>query len=116
MRVLPGHDVPHGLRLQLPDEYEDAAAQYQRWVDLDNGDLLQAAEGEYAAVITLDTSLIHQQDVGTWDIGIIIDIHPIVPDHLQRQMGKVRSALPIAAEGQRPVVVREGGIDLLSSQ
>jgi hypothetical protein len=31
-------------------------------------------------------------------------------------MGKVRSALTVVAEKQRTVVVREGGIDLLSSQ
>jgi hypothetical protein len=35
---------------------------------------------------------------------------------LERQMDKVRSALTIAAEGQRTVVVRESGIDLPSSQ
>jgi predicted nuclease of predicted toxin-antitoxin system len=117
MRVLLDHDVPHGLRLQFPNEHEVVTAQYQGWADLDNGDLLQAAEGEYAAVVTLDTNLVHQQDVETRDIGIvIIDVHPIVPDHLERQMGKVRSALSIAVEGQRIVVVREDGIDLLSSQ
>ena len=91
--------------------------QYQRWADLNNGDLLQAAEREYTVLVTLDTNLVHQQDVGTWDIGIvIIDVYPIVPDHLERQMDKVRSALTIAAEGQRTVVVRESGIDLPSSQ
>jgi predicted nuclease of predicted toxin-antitoxin system len=117
MRVLLDHDVPHGLRPEFPDEYEVVTAQYQGWADLDNGDLLQAAEGEYTVLVTLDTNLVHQQEVGTRDIGIvIIDVHPIVPDHLERQMGKVRSALTIAAEGQRTVVVWEGGIDLLSSQ
>ena len=117
MRVLLDHDVPHGLRPEFPDEYEVVTAQYQGWADLDNGDLLQAAEGEYTVLVTLDTNLVHQQDVGTRDIGtVIIDVHPIVPNHLERQMGKVRSALTIAGEGQRPVVVREGGVDFLSSQ
>jgi hypothetical protein len=46
MRVLLDHDVPHGLRLQFPDEHEVVTAQYQGWADLNNGDLLQAAEGE----------------------------------------------------------------------
>ena len=46
MRVLLDYDVPHGLRLQFPDEHEVVTAQYQGWADLNNGDLLQAAEGE----------------------------------------------------------------------
>jgi len=54
MRVLLDHDVPHGLRLQFPNEHEVVTAQYQGWADLDNGDLLQAAEGEYAVLVTLD--------------------------------------------------------------
>lgn len=37
--------------------------------DLDNGELPQAAEGEYAVLVTLDTNLIYPQDVGTREIG-----------------------------------------------
>ncbi|WP_103028043.1 DUF5615 family PIN-like protein [Salinibacter altiplanensis] len=117
MRVLLDHDVPHSLRSEFPDEHEVVTAQYQGRADLDNGDLLRAAEGKYGVLVTLDTNLIHQQDVQAREIGVvIIDVHPIVHDHLQRHMGKVRSALPIAAEEQRTVVVQEDGIGLLSSQ
>jgi hypothetical protein len=56
-----------------------------------------------------------RQDVSSWEIGImVIDVHPIVPSHLDRHMEKVRSALSIAAEDLGTVVVREGGIGLLS--
>lgn len=89
----------------------------QGWADLDNGELPQAAEGEYAVLVTLDTNLIYPQDVGTREIGVVlIDVHPIIPDPLKRHMDKVRSALSIAAERRTVIVVREGGIDFLSSQ
>jgi predicted nuclease of predicted toxin-antitoxin system len=113
MRILLDHDVPHGLRSQLPKDHEVVTAQYQGWGDLDNGELLRAAETEYAVLVTLDTNLIYQQDVGSWGIGaVIIDVHPIVPDHLEQHIGRVRSALSIAAEEQRAVVVREDSVDL----
>jgi len=116
MRVLLDHDVPHSLRSEFSDEHEVVTAQYQRWADLDNGDLLRAADGEYAVLVILDTNLIHQQDIGKREIGVfIIDLHPIVPDHLEQHLGKIRSAVPIATGRQATVVVREGGIDLPSS-
>jgi hypothetical protein len=56
---------------------------------------------------------LHQQEVGDREIGVvIIDVHPIVPAHLAKHMGKIRSAPPIAAEEQRAVVVGEDGISV----
>lgn len=115
MRVLLDHDVPHSFRPQLPEAHEVVTAQYQGWADYDDDDLLAAAEQEFTVLITLDTNLIHQQDVGPRALGIVvIDVHPVVPDHLAGHAGTVSSALSIAAEEQRTVVVREGGITLLS--
>jgi hypothetical protein len=46
---------------------------------------------------------------------VIIDVHPIVPTYLERHIGKICSALPIAAEEQETVVVREDGISVPST-
>lgn len=116
MRVLLDHDVPHGLRVHFPKEHEVITAQYQGWEDYDDDELLKTAEGEFAVLVTLDTNLVYQQDVGSREIGVIVvDLHPVVPSHLERHMEKVRGALSIAADEMGAVVVREGGIDLLAS-
>lgn len=113
MRVLLDHDVPHGLRPQFPEEYEVVTVQYQGWADYDDDRLLTVAEGEFAVLVTLDTNLVHQQDVRSREIGlVVIDIHPIVPEYLESHMKEINRALPIAAEGHRIVVVREDGIVL----
>jgi len=115
MRVLLDHDVPHSLRSQFSDENEVVTAHYQGWSDYDDDKLLSAAESEFAVFVTLDTNLIHQQNVRSLEMGVVvIDIHPVIPSHLEKHMGTVNAALPIATEGKRVVVVREGGIDFLS--
>jgi len=115
MRVLLDHDVPHTLRTQFSEENEVVTAQYQGWSDYDDDELLSAAEPEFAVFVTLDTNLIHQQNVRSLEMGVVvIDIHPVMPNHLEKHMGKVSGALPIAAEEKGVVVVREDGIGFLS--
>lgn len=91
-------------------------AEYRGWANLNDSELLSAAVEEFAVLVTLDTNLPHQQNVQASSLGIVvIDVHPIVPDHLKQHMGKVNSALSLAVEEQKAVVVREGGISFLRS-
>jgi len=114
MRVLLDHDVPHGLRARFPDGHEVVTARYQGWENYDDDRLLSAAERAFNVLVTLDTNLAHQQNVESRELGIVvIDVHPVLPGHLGRHMSKVNSALSIAAEEQRTLVVREDGIDVL---
>ena len=114
MKVLLDHDVPHSLRPQFPEECEVVTAHYQGWAGHCDDELLKAAEEEFDALVTLDTNLVHQQNVRAYEIGIVvIDVHPIVPGHLEKQMSKVRSALRVAADEQRAVAVHEDGIVFL---
>jgi len=113
MTILLDHDVPHSLRSKFPEGCEVVTAEYRGWVDLDDSELLSAAEEEFTVFVTLDTNLVHQQNVRARELGIVvIDVHPIVPDHLKRHMGKVNSALSLAAEEHGTVVVRVDGISL----
>lgn len=115
MRILLDHDVPHSLRFQFPEEHEVVTAHYQGWADYDDDVLLAAAEEAFAVFVTLDTNLAYQQNIRSYEIGVVvIDLHPIVPDHLERHMGTISDALPIAAEDQGVVIVRDYGIDRLS--
>lgn len=114
MRVLLDHDVPHGLRPQFSGEHEVVTARYQGWANHDDDQLLAAAEEEFSVLVTLDTNLAHQQNVRSRELGVVvIDVHPVLPGHLERHMSKINSALSIAADEQRTLVVREDGIDVL---
>lgn len=116
MRVLLDHGVPHSLRAEFREDCTVVTAEYRGWANLDDSDLLSAAEEEFAVLVTLDTNLTHQQAVQTRKLGIVvIDIHPVVPDHLKRHLGKANSALSLAAEKQEIVVVCEDGISFLHS-
>jgi hypothetical protein len=107
--------VPHSLRAQFSEENEVVTTHYQGWADYDDDKLLSAAESEFAVFVPLDTNLIHQQNVRSLDMAVVvIDIHPVLPSHLEKHMGTVNGALPIAAEGKGVVVVRDDGMDFLS--
>lgn len=117
MRVLLDHDVPHELRSDFPEGCEVETAQYRGWSHFDDDELLTAAEEEFSALVTLDTNLVHQQNVRPRDIGVIlIDVHPITPGHLRQYMDEVISVLPVAAESHRDIVIREDETTLLPTK
>lgn len=111
MRVILDHDVPHSLRRQFPEEHEVVTAHYQGWVNYDDDALLAAAEDAFDVLVTLDTNLVHQRNIRSYEIGIVVvDIHPVVPSHLERHIGRISSVLLVAASEQGTVVVREDEI------
>lgn len=115
MRVLLDHDVPHELRPQFPDECDVATAQYRGGAGYDDEELLGTAErvcrSRHARYKPRAPADVSAREVGV----VIIDVHPIVPTYLERHIGKICSALPIAAEEQETVVVREDGISVPST-
>ncbi|MBB4062605.1 putative nuclease of putative toxin-antitoxin system [Salinibacter ruber] len=116
MKVLLDHDVPHGLRLPLTGKHGVVTARYQGWADFDDESLIAAAEGQFDALITLDTNLAHQQNLGSRKLGVVVvDLHPVVPSHLKASLGKIRRALAMIEEKAGVVVVREGDIDCLEA-
>jgi predicted nuclease of predicted toxin-antitoxin system len=110
MRVLLDHDVPHGLRPHFPDAYRVETAQYRGWGDYDDDQLLDVAEADYSVLVTLDTNLVYQQKVDARKIGIIlIDIHPVFPDHLLEYMDLIAQCLPVAGDKYSSIAIREEG-------
>jgi predicted nuclease of predicted toxin-antitoxin system len=90
MRVLLDACVPKGLRKSLPG-HEVRTAPEMGWGDLDNGDLLDAMEDRFDALVTVDKRLPNQQHITGRPLGIVVlraksnrlpDLLPLVPDLL----------------------------------
>jgi len=72
VKLLFDQGTPVPLRRYLHPHVVDTAAELG-WSQLENGDLLQAAEeAEYDLLITTDTNLQYQQDLTGRKIGIVV--------------------------------------------
>ena len=71
MKVLFDNNMPHPLRHLLVG-HEVVTAKYRGWDRLRNSDLMQAAEVEFDAMITLDTGFATEQAVAKFDIAVLL--------------------------------------------
>ena len=71
MRLLLDGNLPRGFAALLPGHRADTIHQ-RRWSALDDGPLLDAAEGEYDALVTMDQSLRFQQNLRGRGLRIVI--------------------------------------------
>ena len=72
MKVLFDVNMPRPLRRELPG-HEVITAQAMGWGELENGDLIDAAEkAGFAALVTADRNLRYQQNLAGRTIGIIV--------------------------------------------
>ena len=72
MKILFDQGTPRPLRHSLAARLVDTASERGR-SDLDNGDLLEAAENEgYDLLITTDQNIRHQQDLANMNIAILV--------------------------------------------
>ncbi len=72
MKILFDQGTPRPLRNYLAAHSVDTAAE-RGWSDLDNGDLLEAAEDEdYDLLITTDQNIRHQQYLANRNIAILV--------------------------------------------
>lgn len=87
MRVLLDACVPKGLRRSLSG-HEVQTAHEMGWGDLDNGDLLDAMQGIFDALVTVDKRLPSQQHIKDRSLGVVVlrvksnrlsDLLPLVP-------------------------------------
>ena len=70
-RVLFDEDVPRQLRRDLP-ELAIRTVQEQGWASVLNGALLRAASLEFDVFVTADKNLRHQQNITTFNIGVVV--------------------------------------------
>lgn len=103
MRVLLDGCVPRKLAYEIP-EHEVRTAPQLGWGDLDDGPLLDAMGSRFDALVTVDKSLRHQQNIGGRSFGVIV---------LRAKSNRLTDLLPLVSElrvvlGEiRPGEVRE---------
>jgi len=107
MKVVLDHTIPQALRPLLSGEHEVHTTKYLGWSDYEDHQLLTAAvEASFAALVTLDRSLPHQQETQASPLGIIVlDVHPTTPAHLKTHMDRVQKAVPRAGSDQSVIVL-----------
>lgn len=71
MRVLLDSNLPRAFAALLPGHRIETTHQ-RRWSDLDDGPLLDAAEAEYDAFITMDQNLRFQQNLRARQLAIVL--------------------------------------------
>jgi len=91
VRLLLDESLPRQLGRELSGHEVTTVAE-RGWAGLKNGDLLRRAATEgFAALITGDRSIQHQQNVPAFGIGVVVlvarsnrleDLLPLVPDVL----------------------------------
>lgn len=93
MRVLLDECVPRGLRQELSGHEVKTVAE-MGWAGIKNGALLERAEKQFDAFLTVDRSLEHQQNLAGYAIAIVI-VHSLSNDIavLRSLMPQVRNAL-----------------------
>ncbi len=70
-RVLFDENMPRELRNDLP-EFEIRTVQEEGWSGLKNGQLLRAAQENFAVLVTGDKRLQHQQSISLFNIAIVV--------------------------------------------
>lgn len=78
--------VPRRLRNSL-SEHEVRTAPEMGWGDLDNGDLLDAMEGHFEALVTVDKRLPNEQHIQNRPLGVVV---------LRARSNRLSDLLPLA--------------------
>lgn len=90
-RLLLDENLPRRLGPALVGHYARTVGQ-MRWNGLRNGRLIQRAEAEFDALVTMDKAMRHQQSMVGKDLCVILlrarsnrylDIQPLVPQLLE---------------------------------
>lgn len=87
MRVLLDECLPRKLKRALTGHEVKTVAEFG-WAGRKNGDLLRLAQERFDVFITVDRNLAFQQDVGQFDIAVVVlaaysnaieDLEPLMP-------------------------------------
>jgi hypothetical protein len=99
--VLLDEDVPVKLRQYFRDDWTVHTVAYRGWKGRRNSELLARARDEFDVLVTLDTSIEHQQNLGRYGLALLVlrgrtdrleDLIPLMP--------RVNRLLPDLESGQ----------------
>jgi hypothetical protein len=98
VRILFDQGTPVPLRGALGEH--DISTAYERgWSQLQNGELLDAAEREgFALLVTTDSNIRHQQDLSTRRLAVVVLLSTSWP-RIQRVIASIAAAVNGAAPG-----------------
>lgn len=72
MKLLLDENLPHQLRLELP-EHEVITTAYLNWSGIENGELLRlAAAASFDALLTTDRGLEYEQNLQALPVAVIV--------------------------------------------
>ncbi|SRR6266542_1966026 len=97
MRILFDQGVPAPLRQGITGHIISTAYE-MGWAQLDNGDLLKAAEASFDALITTDQNLRYQQNVTGRGLAILVLPTTSWPK-VQAQLARVIAAVDVLRPG-----------------
>jgi hypothetical protein len=98
LRIVFDKNVPVGVRLFLSGHQVQTFAQMQWHPQLENGELLKAAELEgFDVMVTADQNIKYQQNLANRKLALVVlgsNIWPVVRDHASAIAATVESATP----------------------
>ena len=96
MKIVFDKCVPRPLRGQLPG-HEILTAEEMGWGELENGDLIRAAERQFDAIITSDQQWEYQQNLSARKLAIVV-----LPTNYLPAVLKLVPKIRVALEKLRP--------------
>jgi len=100
VRVLLDECVPRKLKQAFAGHDTKTVAE-SGWAGRKNGDLLRLAQAQFDAFITVDRNLAFQQDIGRFDLAVVVLVAPSnAIEHLEPLMPAVVQALPSVRRGE----------------
>ncbi len=98
MRILFDKNVPVGVRRFLSEHEVSTFVEMQWYPQLENGELLTAAEAAgFDVMVTSDQNIVYQQNLTRRRLALVVlgsNIWPIVRDHGATITAKVDAATP----------------------
>ena len=91
MRVLLDECLPRKLKRDLAG-HDARTVPEMGWASKENGDLLDLAAAQFDVFLTVDRNLSYQQDLGRFDIAVVVlvapgnrlaDLRPLLPQVLE---------------------------------
>ena len=72
MRVLLDENLDHRLKRFFGEEHDVVTVRERGWSGKENGELVQDAQGEFDALVTMDQGIPHQQNLMEVDLVILL--------------------------------------------
>lgn len=108
MRVLLDEMMPRKLKRFFPGDVEVVTVQERGWNSLENGDLLEAARGEFDALLTTDRGIPHQQDLS--DLGLAVIVLEAKSNRLEHLSPLMEEANVLLRQASPGAGVSPGGV------